>query len=158
MLELRKRSLFSDKYIVEENGVTVAKLSGTFWSDQSEITVEGKRLRLKKLGISKDKFILFDDDTPLVEVEQLSTLRSKFVFNCAGRSFKIYSKAWYSSTLFVECEGAVVGRMRRRDIFSDVAIAELPDDLSIAIRIIIAWITLARWAASIEGVAIVGWR
>ena len=148
MLELRKRSLFSNEYIAEENGVVVAELSQSFWRNRGEIRVEGVRMRLKKRGILRDTFTLLDDDVPLVSVEQSNVIGSKLVFNCEGRNFEICRKAWYSSTLLVKCEGEVVGSVRSRGMFSSGAIAELPTDLSIAIRVFIAWIAMVRWAAA----------
>ncbi len=146
MLELRKKSLFSNEYVAEENGNVVAELSRSRWREQGEIKVHGRSLKLKKQGVLRDTFAVFDGDTVIVEVAQPSSLRSRLTFQFDGRDFEIRDKAWYSSTLLVKSGGSVVGSVRSRGLFFARTIVELPDSLPLALRVFIGWIAIVRWA------------
>lgn len=145
MLELRKKNLFSNEYVAEENGIVVAELSRSRWREQGEITVQGRSLKLKKQGVLRDTFAVFDGDTAIVEVAQPSVWRSRLVFQFAGRGFEICDKAWYSSTLLVKSGGSVVGSIRSRSLFAAGALVDLPDSIPLGLRVFIGWLAMIRW-------------
>ena len=145
MLELRKKGVFSNEYLAEENGTVVAELSRSSWRAQGEITVEGHRLKLKKHGALKDTFALYYGDAKVVEVTQPRALQSRLVFTHEGKDYEIRNKAWYSSTMIVESAGNVVGSVRPRGIFATGAVVELSDSLPLVLRVLIGWIAMVRW-------------
>lgn len=145
MLYLRRERWFSNDYVVEEDGTIVANLSRSAWRNRGEITVAGRRLQVKRRGAFRDTFALYDGNEALLEIVQPAALRSKLVFAYEGRSFDVGNRAWYSSTQIVEAGGQIVGCVRSRGLFSGGAVADLPDDLPLAVRVFIAWIALVRW-------------
>ncbi len=145
MLHLRKKSLFSNKYIAEEEGIAVAELSLSRWRSQAELTIQARGLKLTKQGILKDSFGLLDGNSVIVKVTQPSGWRPRFVFHFDERDFEIRHKAWYSSTLLVKSGESVVGSIHPRGLFATEANVDLPDSLPLALRVFIGWIAMIRW-------------
>lgn len=145
MLHLRKKSLFSNEYIAEEEGIAVAELSRSWWRTQAELTVQEQGLWLTKQGVLKGTFGLFDGDAAIVKVTQPSGWRPRLVFQFDEREFEIRQKAWYSSTLLVKSNGSVVGSIRPKGLFATEANVDLPARFPLAIRVFIGWIAMICW-------------
>lgn len=145
MLELRKKRFFSTEYVAEEDGTVVAELSRAIWGDRGEMMVQGHRLTLRKHGVLKNTFTLNYGNTPVVEVMQPSSFRSRLVFRHDGREFEMRNKAWYSSTMVIRSGSSEIGTVRRRGTFSTGAVVDLPDTLPVAVRVLLGWIAMVRW-------------
>lgn len=145
MIELRKKGFFSSEYVAEENGDIVATLSRSMWRHQGSVIIQGKTLTLKKQGVLKDRFTLFEEDTPILEVTQPKAFRHRLEFQYNQSNFKIRDKTWYNTTLLVESEGSTVGSIKSKGLFSSRAIIDLSDNFPLTIRVFIGWIAMERW-------------
>jgi hypothetical protein len=145
MIELRKKGIFSNEYVATADGVVVAELNRSVWGTRGEMTVQGHRLKLEKQGVFKNTFTLKYDDTPILEVRQPSSFRSRLFFTHEGREFEMRNKAWYSQTMIVQADGIGLGSIRRTGMLSNGAVIELPASLPVAVQVLLGWIAIARW-------------
>lgn len=144
MLELRKKSFFSNDYIARDHGYVVAELDRATWRQRAEITIEGRKLRMEKHGTFKDTFVLFEGDNALVEVAQPKALRSRLEFRWEGRDYAIRERKWYRSEAVVESGAAEIGRVRFQGFFASAILVDLPDTMPVALRVFIGWISIVR--------------
>ena len=79
MLELIRKSAFSNDFIARENGIVVAELDRATWSQTATVEIQGKTYTFKKSGMLHNVYTLLDGSLEVIEVEH-----RKLAHPCGG--------------------------------------------------------------------------
>ena len=144
MLEIIRKSTFSNDFIAKENGVVVAELDRATWSQTASVEIEGNTYDFKKSGLMNDIYTLYYGGLKLLEVEQPSAWNSKLTFHLDQKEYVLDTKNWFSSALKVEQDGDVIGDIHSTGMLSSTIVVDLPDTLPLSIRVFVGWIAILR--------------
>ncbi len=144
MLELIRKSTFSNDFIARENGIVVAELDRSLWSQNATVDILGKTYSFKRTGLMQNVYTLLDGNLEVIEVEQPSAWQSKLVFRLNQNEYVVDTKSWFSSALKVEQDGNVIGDVHSADIINGTIVVDLPDTLPLPVRVFVGWIALLR--------------
>ena len=144
MLEIIRKSTFSNDFIAKENGLLVAELDRATWSQTAIVEIEGKTYGFKRSGLVNDIYTLYNGSLKLLEVEQPSAWNSKLTFHLDQKEYALDTKNWFSSALKVEQDGDVIGDIHPASMLSSTIVVDLPDTLPLSIRVFVGWIAILR--------------
>lgn len=152
MLELKRKSSFSNDYIASENGIVVAELDRATWSQSATVEIKGKTYNFRKSGVLNNIYTLLDGSFELIEVEQPSAWQSKLVFHLNHQEYVLDTKNWFSSALQVEQDGDIIGDIDSSGLLSSTIEVDLPDSLPLPVRVFVGWIAILRAEATTAAV------
>lgn len=148
MLELIRKSSFSNDFIARENGIVVAELDRATWSQTATVEIQGKTYNFRKSGMLHNVYTLLDGSLEVIEVEQPSTWQSKLVFHLNQKEYVLDTKDWFSSALKVEQDGNAIGDIHSAGMLSSAIVVDLPDTLPLSVRVFVGWIAILRAEAT----------
>lgn len=148
MLELIRKSAFSNDFIVRENGIVVAELDRATWSQTATVEIQGKTYTFRKSGVLHNVYTLLDGSLEVIEVEQPSTWQSRLVFHLNQQEYVLDTKSWFNSGLKVEQDGNDIGDIHSAGILSSAMVVDLPDTLPLSVRVFVGWIAILRAEAT----------
>jgi len=144
VLELTRKSSFSNDFIARENGIVVAELDRATWSQTATVEIQGKTYGFKKTGVLHNVYTLMDGSLEVMEVEQPSAWQSKLVFHLSQKEYVLDTKSWFSSALKIEQDGDVIGDIHSAGMLGDTIVVDLPDTLPLSVRVFVGWIAILR--------------
>ncbi len=144
MLELTRKSSFSNDFIASENGIVVAELDRATWSQTATVEIQGKTYSFRKSGVLHNVYTLMDGSLEIIEVEQPSAWQSKLVFCLNQKEYVLDTKNWFSSDLKIEQDGDVIGDIHSAGMLRSTIVVDLPDTLPLSVRVFVGWIAILR--------------
>ena len=145
MIEIHKKSIFSNTYIATENRRPLAEFSRSLWRQKAELNYANEQFTLTRSGVLTSTFQLLKNDQLMMEISQPSSLKSRLEFHYQDKEYTITSLAWHSTSYVISHKDKEVGRITARGWFKSGAKVVNSDNFSVPIKLFLAWVAMVRW-------------
>jgi hypothetical protein len=138
-------SWLSGDFDVIEQGTRVGGIDVAWVREAAELTAQGVAYRAFRQGWVSGTFVLERDGVAMATADKSSAWRRVFAIRWEGTAYELASASLWRRGYMLRGGGRVVGTIRPASWATRKAVADLPDDLPLAMRMFIVWIVLTMW-------------
>lgn len=155
MLQAIPQSWLSWDFTVLQGEVPIADIDVSRWREKGELTVAGATYRVYREGLLSGTFVLESAGGVLARAKKTTFFRS-FLVEHAGRQYTLRAKSAFRRQL-VLLEGAEgsreIGSISPAGLFTRRASVDLPEELPLAVRVFLIWLTIVLWKRESDAAA-----
>ncbi|HTU99760.1 MAG TPA: hypothetical protein VMF13_04425 [Luteitalea sp.] len=145
MLTATPKRWFSWDFTIEEGDRQVAAIDVSSWRERGTLTVDGVDHRVYREGILTGDFILEAAGTVVARAEKPSAFRRVFLIEYHGRRYVLQPTSVLSRGMTLLEGDRSVGVIAPGGILTRRADVELPEDMPLAVRVFVIWLTVILW-------------
>lgn len=150
MMKAIPKHWFSWDFSILEDDVNVAQLDLSAWREKGKLTVNGDDYDVYRQGLLSGEFILEQDGTILATAKKPSAFRQTLAIQCADHRYELKSKSTFTRGFVLLQDSRQVGTVLPTSMFTRKAAVNLPDHLSLPIRVFIVWLAVILWKRQSE--------
>ena len=152
-MEFKPRHLLSWDFDFFQGADKIATLDGAVVSESGRLHVGSGEFECRRQGFASGDFELLARGEKYVSATKRSALRRRFEIRFGDRELVLDATSAFGRTFELIEQRHVVGTVRPRSLLSRQGVAELPEDLPVAVRLFIAWLVILMWkrAAAASG-------
>lgn len=128
--------------LFDESDREVGAFAGSAWRETGQIRVGGQVWEFRKER--SRRFVLAGPQGVLAAAERTSVWNGRWQLTTGGRAYELAKRSW-SRTYELRRDGAVVGEVAARGVFSGKAAAALPTELPLPVQVFVVAIVMALW-------------
>lgn len=146
MLRAHATALFSDRYaIVDEAGREIATVRIRWWREAGSFEIDGTRYDVGRRHLMRGPFELQQDGRELASARKPSAFHRRFEIDAGGERYHLVARHPLRRTFDLRRDGAVIGSIRPTSLWTRSAVVDLPESLSLPLRVFMTWLVLAMW-------------
>jgi hypothetical protein len=157
MLRAIPKGWLSSNFKILENDVEIAELNFKFASEEVNIEIQGidYKFEPRETYFSGGSYVIESNNSVLAVAERPGMLGEAFSFVLGEKQYQLRPESGWSLK-FILLEGEQeVGAIYPEGVFSSRAIAELPADISLPVKVFILWLVVLLWKRDADTAAIV---
>jgi hypothetical protein len=136
---------FSWNFKVTEGAQLVADLDISSWRDRGELHVEGQSYAISRKNWLSRTITLEDGARVLATAERLRFFRHSYALEIAGMTYILQRKSAFGRAFVLTNDIGVIGTVTPTGLFSRHAVADMPADFSLPLRLFMVWLVLLAW-------------
>jgi len=145
VLRLIPKRWFSWDFAVLDDRGIVANIDISQWREKGVLTVRGASHPVYRERLTSGDFILESAGSILARARKPSAFRRSFNMEHGGRRYTVRAQSAFRRK-FVVLDGDIeIGSISPDGIFTRRASIDLPEDISLALRIFIVWLAVILW-------------
>lgn len=141
MLQCTPTGWMETSYQISEDGRPLALLKPSAWREAATLTLDGADYRLYRRGW-RGPFVLEYNGATLAEAHKPSAWRDQFEISIAGERLNLRRESPWRYGWRLERDGQPIGVLRSTGFWKRTIEAELPEQLPLAVRLFMLWLTL----------------
>ena len=142
---------FSWDYCIMDGVRQVAEMDLSYWREQGLLTVQGVSYKVYREGLMSGAFILEAAGSVVVRAEKPDAIFRRFLVEHKGRQFILRAKSAFGRE-FTLCDGqSEIGSIAPEGFFTRRAVASLPEELPLPVRVFILWLVIILWKRQSDG-------
>lgn len=145
MLELSPTGLSGRRYTVSRDGEDIAHLSFGWVREGAEVTIDGAPHELRHEGLGSGAFELSHHGAVVARARKPSAFRKRFELEHEGRVYELAKESWWGRAFELRADGHRVGSVRPVHPFTRRASIDLPEELSLPVRVFAAALVALLW-------------
>jgi hypothetical protein len=145
MLELVPLGWFSWDFGVLRNGSSIAEIGISSCRESGVLVVGGSSYNVYREGAMSRQFILELNGTQLARAEKPSALRRSFTVQHEGKNYILKAEISFGRTFLLLENDRQIGSISPARMFKRKAMADLPDELPLPIKVFLLWLTVILW-------------
>jgi hypothetical protein len=142
MLHATSKSKLSWDFLVYEDDVPVAQIDVAWLRERATLTIGEVVGRVKRDG---DGFAVLVGEQVLMRAEESGFSDASFQIIGGETTFHLKAKPEHDGLFSLSQNGSVIGTITTSGIFSRKIEAQLPERLSLMIRVFIFWLVILGW-------------
>lgn len=154
MLKAKPQGWNSYDYEITADGEWLADLETSSWRDKGDILIEGQNYQLSREGMMTGSYMMEAGADLFAQATKISVFKSAFDIQFSDANYVLKKRSSIRSEMNLYHNNVRVGCIRREGLMTRTALIDLPDDLPLAAKIFIFWLTLITWRK--EGAAVGG--
>jgi hypothetical protein len=145
LLKLIPKSWFSWTFTVLEESHVVADIDISWWREKGILTVAGTSYDVYREGLMSGDFILESAGSVLARAQKPSAFRRCFVIEHASRRYTLRAESAFKRSFVLLLDDKEVGSITPEGCFTRRAIADLPQDMLLPMKIFTIWLAVILW-------------
>jgi len=154
MLELVPLRWFSLDFSILQEGSPIAEIKYSSWRERGTLTVGGSSYKVYREGLMSCQFILELNGTCLAHAEKPSWRYRSFTVQHDGKTHILKAESAFSQKFLLLENDRQIGSISPARMFKRKAMADLPDELPLPIKVFLLWLTVILWKHNSEDVAL----
>ncbi|MGH8907961.1 MAG: hypothetical protein ACRD0K_15955 [Egibacteraceae bacterium] len=138
-------SVFSSRYIVSEDGATVADVQHASLRERATVRIGDRSLELTRLGLVRGSLVLMEHGVEIAQAERAGAMSRVWHLRSASGSCDLTKPSWWSRAYELRSEGRTVGSIQPEGFLRRGAIADLPSGMAIEFRVFVLVVVLTLW-------------
>ena len=135
---------FSWDFTLLQGTQQVASVEMSAWREKAEFRVQDRTYRIYREGLIGD-FVLETAGTVAARATKPSLFRREFLIGEDGRRYTLKAKSSLGRGFVLSDGGREIGSLNRESVFSHRAAVNLPEDLSLPLKVFIVWLVMILW-------------
>lgn len=132
------------KYEVSQDDTLVTTIKMSAWRERLEFTIADQRFEFVRDGW-KGPHVLRHQGMPVARLKRPSFWRTEYWLEYQGRNYLLKSPSFWKSHFELYVGSMSVGSVRRVKWNSRDVAVQLPDELSMAVQVIVAMMVVMIW-------------
>lgn len=145
VLQVVPVSRLSSDFEIAEHGARVGLIDFARFREAAELTAEGCAYRASRQGRARSAFVLERDGLVVASADKPSGWRRLFSVRWEDRTYELAPESAWRRGYALRSGERVLGTIRPAGWATRKAVADLPDDLPLAVRMFVTWIVLTMW-------------
>ena len=145
MLIAKHESLFSNDYVVLEDGEEVCHVDMAWVREAGELTLGGEKLRVGREGWHSGEFFVESGGERLATAKKPSAFTRVFQLHVGDNSYALRPASMWRREFALRDGERTIGTVAPAGWFTRNAEADLPRDWPIAVRVFVIWLVLLMW-------------
>ena len=134
----------------------VADIDVSRWRERGLLTVQGLTYEVYREGQMSGAFILKSAGSVLARAKKPSAFRRSFIIEHAGRQYTLRATSAFRRQ-FLLLEGSrEIGSLSPEGLFTRRARVDLPQELSLPVKVFIIWLAVILWKRQTDSGATAG--
>jgi len=130
-------------YQILANGAPVAEIDLSWWRESGTLSIEGKDYQVCCENLSRNgDFVMESAGTIVARAERPGLFQNSFRIECHGRQYALRRASLFGRSFILLNRDIEVGSLRPESLFSRRIDVDLPNDLSLPLRVFITWVTI----------------
>jgi len=155
MLQATPRGWFSWNFVVSEGEEEVADIRLAMLREAGELVVRDMSYRVNREGIMSGAFVLLDGSMELARAEKPSAFQRSFQVSHAGKSYALAAESAFRRKFVLRESGRPVGSVYPLNAFTRRCVVDLPDEISLPVRVFMVWLVIILWKRDSDSAAAV---
>jgi len=151
MLEAVPKNAFSWDFTIRDGVTTLAIVDFSRWREKGQLHLQGETFDVYRKSIMPAQFNLEAPDVVLAQATKPSAFKRTFVVDLKERSFQLRAESPFRRRILVLEHGNVLGSISPASAFRRRALVDLPETLSLPVRVFMLWLALILWRRSSQG-------
>lgn len=152
MLELVPLGWFSWDFSVTQSGSPVAEIRISSRREKGVLAVGGSRYNIYREGMVSGQFILELNGIQLAHAEKRRRYRS-FTVQHEDKTYILKAESAFRQTFLLSENDRQIGSISPARMFKRKAMADLPDELPLSMKVFLLWLTVILWKRDSETAA-----
>lgn len=144
-LEVRPKSWWSWTFRVYDNGAQVGEMNFSWMREAGELQIGNSTYRLYRERRFRGLFILEENGKALACAEKPSALARSFNVRYGSRTYVLEAESIFRRKFVLRETSGEIGSISPERACYRNAIIDLPVELSLPVRLFMAWLTLLLW-------------
>lgn len=141
MIQVVPRSLFSWNFLIKVEDTPVAELDMSSWRERGSLSVEQQDFEIYRRGLLDGTIVLEKDGEEVASASRTSLFQSSFTLRLEADRYYI-KRSFLGRTISCSTDIGQVGLIARRSWFSRKYQADLPEELSLPLKVFVIWLAL----------------
>jgi hypothetical protein len=150
MLELVPLGWFSWDFSVLQSGSPIAEIRICSRRERGVLAVGGSRYNIYREGMMSGQFILELNGTQLAHAEKRSWRYRSFTVQHEDKTYILKAESAFRQTFLLSENDRQIGSISPARMFKRKAMADLPDELPLSIKVFLLWLTVILWKRDSE--------
>jgi hypothetical protein len=138
-------SMISSRYIVSEDGVTVADVHYAPLRERATVRIGDRSLELTRRGLVRGSLVLMERDAEIAQAERAGAMSRVWHIRSTAGSYDLTKPSWWRRAYELRSEGRIVGSIQQQGFLKRSATTDLPSQMAIELRVFILVVVLTLW-------------
>src|SRR5678815_603760 len=154
-LEVRPKSWWSWTFRVYDNGTHIGEMNFSWWREAGALQIGNSTYRLYREGRFRGLFILEENGKVLACAEKPSALAGSFNVRCGSRTYVLEAASIFRRKFVLRETSGEIGSISPERACYRNALIYLPVELSLPVRLFMAWLTLLLWKREADSAGVI---
>jgi hypothetical protein len=146
LLEFGPRSWFSSRvYGIVQDGTPIGEIDCEWMRERGTIKLGSASYAVSREGLTSGAFFLEANGKRLVSAEKPSALHQLFTVQIGVKAYTLKAKSIFGRAFVLTENDREVGSIAPQGFLGRKAKAELPDDLTLEVRVFLIWLVVIMW-------------
>jgi hypothetical protein len=145
MLRAVPKHWFSWDFAIRDANRQVAEVKLSSWRERGAIRVDGVEHTVSREGILRGAFVLERGGSVLARAEKPSVFRKMFQIEHRGKRYTLEARSMWRRERVLYDGDREIGAIVPAGLLTRRARVDLPEDLSLVMRLFVVWLTMLLW-------------
>lgn len=137
--------MFSNRYVVFEDGATVAGIQQAAFRERAALRIGDRTLKLTRQGLLRGSLVLTEHGVEIARAERAGTMSRVWHIRSTAGDYELVRPSWWRRAHELRSGGLTVGSIQPQGPFRRRVVADLPPQMAIELRVFILVAVLTLW-------------